>query len=161
MAEKRRDESRRGRQEWCQCAGALQAQSGSLTIHMILHAIGEEHYQVASSDGVLTLNTTFEYSDRGNQRSTTATLRMEPDYAPLALEVKARANASNSIGIQNASATVQEDGVSRTFAPPERYFAVFGSSPFAVQAVMMRYWLAQGKPAQLPTLRAKPMSFTP
>jgi imidazolonepropionase-like amidohydrolase len=136
----------------------MYAQTETLTIHMILHAIGEERYQVASSDGVLTLNTTFESSDRGNQRSTVATLRMKTDYTPLSLEVKARTNASNSVNIQGASATVQEDGASRTLALPERYFTVFGSSPFAVQAMMMRYWTAHGRPAQLPTLRSQPLA---
>ncbi|HEV3200505.1 MAG TPA: amidohydrolase family protein [Bryobacteraceae bacterium] len=141
-------------------AGALplDAQAGSLTIHMILHAIGEERYQIAVSDGGLTLKTTIEYSDRGNQRSTSATLRMKTDYTPISLEVKGRTGAANTIDTQRAAATVQEDGVSRTFALPERYFAVFGSSPFAVQAMMMRYWSAHGKPAKLPTLRSKPLA---
>jgi len=47
-------------------------ETGSLTIHMILHAIGEEHYTITPSPAGLTLNTTFEYSDRGNKRTTTA-----------------------------------------------------------------------------------------
>jgi imidazolonepropionase-like amidohydrolase len=137
-------------------ASALPAQNGTLTIHMILHAIGEERYQVASSDGGLTLNTTFEYSDRGNQRSTTATLHMKSDYTPLGLEVKGRTGPANLVTIQGGSATVQEADAARTFAVPQRSFAIFGSSPFAVQAMMMRYWSAHGKPAELAMLRANP-----
>ena len=42
------------------------AETGSLTIHMILHAVGEEHYEVAPAEDGLKLSTTFEYPDRAN-----------------------------------------------------------------------------------------------
>ena len=48
---------------------------GSFTIHMILHAIGEEQYDLTTNaDGTKTLTTTFGYSDRGRQTSIPATL---------------------------------------------------------------------------------------
>jgi hypothetical protein len=38
---------------------------GSFTIHMILHAVGDEQYDVtANPDGTQTLTTTFDYADR-------------------------------------------------------------------------------------------------
>jgi imidazolonepropionase-like amidohydrolase len=51
---------------------------------------------------------------------------------------------------------VQEDAASRTFSTPDKYFAIFGPSPFAVQMMMMRYWSAHGRPARLAVLRASP-----
>ena len=57
---------------------------------MILHAIGEERYEVAPAEGGLALSTTFEYSDRGMQRTTSAIMRMKSDYTPLSLEIKGR-----------------------------------------------------------------------
>ena len=52
-------------------ASLLHAEAGALTIHMILHAIGEEHYEIApDAAGGLKLNTTFEYTDRGSKRTT-------------------------------------------------------------------------------------------
>ncbi|HWZ34203.1 MAG TPA: hypothetical protein VNX18_22850 [Bryobacteraceae bacterium] len=50
-------------------ARSLRAESGRLTIHMILHAIGEERYEIRSGDRALTQHTVFEYSDRGNKRT--------------------------------------------------------------------------------------------
>jgi imidazolonepropionase-like amidohydrolase len=47
---------------------SLHAETGRLTIHMILHAIGEENYEV---DAESRLHTTIEFTDRGNKRSTT------------------------------------------------------------------------------------------
>ena len=113
---------------------ALHAQSGSLTIHMILHAIGEERYQIAPADGGLTLTTTIEYNDRGMQRSTSATLRLKADYTPLGLEIK--------------GARPQTLTPDATKSAP--YFTISGASPFAIQSAMMRYWAAHGKPADLP-----------
>jgi imidazolonepropionase-like amidohydrolase len=133
-------------------ACTLDAQSGSFTIHMILHAIGEEHYEIKTSGGEISHNTTIEFTERDNKRTTTAALRMKSDYTPLSLEVKGR--TVDSATVQNASATVQESWASRTFVPPAQYFTIFGPSPFALQTIMLRYWKAHGKPARLAVLRA-------
>ena len=132
-------------------ASSLSAETGSFTIHMILHAIGEEKYEIAASDGGLTLSTTMQYSDRGMQRTTSATLRSASDYTPISLEVTGR---PMRVAIAGGQAIATEDSASRSFAPPERYFTIFGASPFAIQMLMMRYWEAHGKPALLPALRA-------
>jgi imidazolonepropionase-like amidohydrolase len=52
-------------------AQLLHAETGRLTIHMILHAIGEENYEVTTVDGEPRLHTTIEYTDRGNKRTNT------------------------------------------------------------------------------------------
>jgi len=132
-------------------ASVLSAQTGSLTIHMILHAVGEERYEIAQTPKGVTLNTTIEYTDRANKRTTSATLHMKSDYTPLQLTVTGR---PDSVTVQNASATVQENKASRTFAPPRRYFTIFGLSPFAIQMMMLHYWSSHGKPTSLPMLRA-------
>jgi imidazolonepropionase-like amidohydrolase len=104
------------------------AETGSLTIHMILHAVGEERYEIVPSDGGLKLSTTFEYSDRGNKRTTQAALMMGNDYTPVRLEVRGK------------SPVIAADGS----------FPILGASPFAVQMMMVRYWNAHGRPARLP-----------
>ncbi len=141
-------------------AATLHAQSGNFKIHMILHEIGEEHYEIATDPaGALTLNSTFEYSDRGTKRSTTAVLKMRGDYTPLALDLKTAASgavpgAGRSVVITNSTASVQEDQNQHSIGVPAKYFTIYGPSPFAVQMAMMRYWIAHGKPAELPVLRA-------
>lgn len=132
---------------------AVRAESGRLTIHMILHAIGEERYEVTPAAGALTLNTVFEYSDRGNQRTTTATLQTKSDFTPVEFEIKDR---PTSVHILGSSVEVKEGQAARTFSAPGAYFAIFGPSPFAVQMMMMRYWLAHGRPQALFPLRADP-----
>jgi imidazolonepropionase-like amidohydrolase len=49
----------------------LRAETARLTIHLILHAVGEENYEVTEVDGQPRLHTTFEYNDRGNKRTNT------------------------------------------------------------------------------------------
>jgi imidazolonepropionase-like amidohydrolase len=137
-------------------AVSLHAESGSFTIHMILHAIGEERYEIAAGDAGLTLNSTFEYSDRGMKRSTIVALRMQSDYTPQTLEVKGA--PVRTVTVAGGTAAIQEDQQPRSSAAPARYFTIFGPSPFAVQMAMMRYWLAHGKPAELPVLRASALA---
>jgi imidazolonepropionase-like amidohydrolase len=133
-------------------ASLASAETGSLTIHSILHAVGEERYEIAPSSGGLQLSSTFEYTDRGNKRSAVVELQMRGDYTPLRFEIQ---DKPTSVHFEETSATVQEDTATRTFSTPAKYFTIFGASPFAVQMAMMRYWLAHGKPSQLPMLRAR------
>ena len=122
-------------------ASLLRAQSGDITIHMILHAVGDEHYQIDSAPDGIILNTTFRYADRGNNRTTSAELRMKPDYTPLRLDIKGRPEIVDLHG--------------NPVLPP-RYFTILGPSPFAIQMAMMRYWSAHGRPALLPVMRGNP-----
>jgi imidazolonepropionase-like amidohydrolase len=136
---------------------SVRAETGSLIIHLIMHAIGEERYDIAPSHDGLTVNTTFRYTDRGMERSTTAVLRMQTDYTPVSLEVTGQGGPYTA-QIQDHSASVQERGIDRKFALPERYFTILGPSPFAIQGMMIRYWVAHSKPPGISMLRANPAS---
>jgi imidazolonepropionase-like amidohydrolase len=132
-------------------------ESGSFKIHLLLQAIGEEVYEIKPVDGGVTLTTVRRTSDRGRAQSTSATLQLRGDYTPVRLEVTGAAGQADSIAsIENGAATVDERGTKRTFAVPERYFTIFGATPFAVQMMMVRYWNAHGKPPGLAQLRARP-----
>jgi imidazolonepropionase-like amidohydrolase len=52
-------------------AALAHAERGRFTIHMILHAVGEENYKITTVEGQPRLHTTVEYADRGNKRSNT------------------------------------------------------------------------------------------
>ena len=115
---------------------------------MMLHAIGEEHYDItANADGTETLTTTFEYADRGNTRTTTATLRSTADARPLGLEVKG--NSPLTVTVDGGSTVVEIRDVKRTLWTPPAWAAVAGPSPFALQMMMMRAWRARGEPTHL------------
>jgi imidazolonepropionase-like amidohydrolase len=122
-------------------AFSLRAETGSLVIHLMLHAIGDEHYEIAPSASGLTLNTTFKYSDRGIiERDVTASLRMQDDYTPVSAEIT---------GQGDPYVAHVDPGMIQPMV-----FPITGPSPFAIQMMMMRYWIAHGKPSSLAMLRA-------
>jgi imidazolonepropionase-like amidohydrolase len=135
-------------------------EKATLTLHLLLHPIGEETYEVVRGPDNLTMNTTFEYSDRGRRRTVTAALRMKPDFSPLGLEVQSKNSPTsttvNSVEIGATSAVVREDESHREIALPPSYFVGFGYTPASVQMMMMRYWRSHGQPSGLPILRANP-----
>jgi imidazolonepropionase-like amidohydrolase len=135
---------------------------GSLTIHMILHAVGDEQYDVtANPDGTQTLTSTFDYADRGTRRTTTATLTSSADERPLRLELKGTGPAT--VTMSGETTTVTIGSATRTMPTPRAWAAVIGPSPFALQMMMMRAWHARGEPRQLalvsPNAGAEPLEI--
>jgi imidazolonepropionase-like amidohydrolase len=129
-------------------AAAASASHGSLTIHMILHAIGDEQFDIATNaDGTKTVTTTFAYSDRGRQTTIPATLTVSKDDRPLKLDVKG--NAPATVTTSGAMTTVEIKGVSETMPTPPAWAAIITQTPFALQLMMMRAWHARGEPKQL------------
>ena len=137
-----------------QAAQAAAPVRGTFTIHLILHAVGQEEFTLTSNaDGTRTLTTTFDYTDRTTRRTTSATLTTTADERPLKLEVQGAAGAPvTSLDVDGARATLKIGGATRTLATPPAFAAVSGPSPFALQMMMMRAWRARGEPAALPLL---------
>jgi imidazolonepropionase-like amidohydrolase len=132
------------------CRAADTLESGSLTVHLLLHPIGTETYEVHRVDpgAQLQMDATLEYSDRGNKRTQTASLRMRRDYTPESLEVKGR--TAGSFKIENATtALVREGDADRKFPVPRQFFVAFGNTPFSTQTMLLRYWLGHGRPQRL------------
>jgi imidazolonepropionase-like amidohydrolase len=130
-------------------------ESGNLTVHLLLHAIGTEHYEVRRMDSGdrLLMDATLEYSDRGTKRTQTAALRMRRDYTPESLDVKGR--IVSSFKLENATmATVREGDSDRKASLPSQFFAAFGNSPFSTQMMLLRYWMGHRRPARLAIPRA-------
>ncbi len=143
---------------------AAATEKATLTLHLLLHPIGEESYEVVHSENLVTMNTAFEYSDRGRKRTVTAALRMKPDFSPVGLEVQSKNSPTsvivNSVEVGAATAMVREDESHREVPLPPSYFVGFGYTPASVQMMMMRYWRAHGQPSNLPILRANPAADT-
>ncbi len=129
-------------------------ETGGFTIHMMLHSIGEEHYEIARSGDSIRMHTSLTYADRGNKRIISAELSMKPDLTPLRFEVTGRPNGVTTI--DGDQAKVREGETTRSIEVPPAFFTGVGHMPFSVQMMMMRYWLAHGKPPRLPVLRANP-----
>ena len=134
-------------------ATARSQEQGTFNIHLILHSIGTEKYQLRTgTNGTITLDSTIEYSDRGNKRSQTIAMRMKPDLTPETYDLQGRIPGAFS----TETSTVREGDTSRHVTVPAKFFVGFGATPFATQMMMLRYWADHGKPVALPILRANP-----
>jgi len=114
------------------------AERGTLELYFLQLPVGEETYELA--DNVLRAN--FEYTERGSKVPLTATLRMQPDLTPLEFEAHGRNYRPFSV---DASFTLSTPVVKER----SPFFAISGYAPFSVQMMLLRYWLAHGKPARI------------
>jgi imidazolonepropionase-like amidohydrolase len=151
-------------------------EKGSFKLHSLLHAIGEETYDVKRAAGdELVMSVSSELTDRSNKRSIAATLRMKADLTPTGFEQDrggaratpvaatpgqaarlAAASGIDSVEFSPAGATVREGEASRVITTAARFFVGFGASPVSIQMMMMRYWIGHGKPVAIQMLRAIP-----
>jgi imidazolonepropionase-like amidohydrolase len=122
------------------CAGLHAAERGTLLLYFIQLPVGEETYEL--SDNVLKAN--FEYTERGSKVPLTATLSMKPDLTPIHFEAHGRSYRPFSVD------------ASLTAGPADQapFFTISGYGPFSVQMMMLRYWLAHGKPHRMRQLPA-------
>ena len=128
---------------------------GSFKLHIMLEAAGEERYEVTrSGDASMAMNVSYELSDRGNTTKRSAKLIMGRDFTPQSFEING--GPERSVVVHASTAAVHEMPLQREMPLPPQYFVGFGRAPYSVQAMMMRYWIAHGRPARLPILRADP-----
>ncbi|HET6841428.1 MAG TPA: amidohydrolase family protein [Candidatus Angelobacter sp.] len=138
-------------------------EKGSFTLHLLLHPIGQESYEITQADpsGGLVMNTQLEYSDRGRKRTVSGVLRMNRDLTPSGFEVKSASGNStttDAVEIHDRTASISEGKTSREAALPGKFFVGFGYTPASVQMMMVRYWSRNGEPASIPILRANPVA---
>jgi hypothetical protein len=117
------------------CVSLPAAEHGTLLLHFIQLPVGEETYEL--NDNLLRAN--FEYTERGSKVPLTATLRMRPDLTPIAFEAHGRSYRPFSIDASFTAGAADR-------AP---FFTISGYAPFSVQMMMLRYWLAHGKPRRM------------
>ena len=130
---------------------------GVYTVHLLLHAIGTEDYTLTRAGSALELDTRTATSDRGTARALHSNLVMSRRFEPIRAEqesIPARAEGGSLTQITGSQVTVREGATGRTFPLPDPAFAGFAQMPASAQMMMMRYWLAHGRPVHLPILRA-------
>ncbi len=139
---------------WGQTDG-LVTEHGVYAVRLLGHRIGREEYTLRQVVGRTVLQTDWSASDRGTLRAVRSTWTMGQGWVTSGMtqgRIPAVASEEKSVVVSGGLATVTEAGVSRTM--PAKGVAVFGATPAAVQAMVMRYWLAHGRPAELPVMRA-------
>jgi imidazolonepropionase-like amidohydrolase len=132
----------------------LPSDRGVFAIHLLLHEIGTETYELRTNlNRTRTLTTTLDVSDRGSKRVTTATLTTTLDERPIALDIRGR--ESSIVRVNGGVTTLDIAGVRRTLSTPPGA-AVIGATPFALQMMMMRAWRARGESKSIQPVSAEP-----
>ena len=134
---------------------------GSYTIHLLLHPIGTEEYAVRQTGGTgpnsLVMTTSSTLSDRGMQRSSTASLQMNARFDPSELQQTSHSSGGDvesQTDVTGSGVRVREMGLDRSFQKPSIAFVGFAAMPASLQMMMMRYWETHHRPTRLPILRA-------
>ena len=134
------------------------AEVGTFRLHKFEQAIGEEKYSIARTAGEVTLDSAFEFTDRGTRVPLTTKLRTTSELVPISFSAKGDIARGTSL---DASADATSDKIhirlekdSRDAARPRKFFFISGYAPAAMQMLLMRYWESAGRPAKLPTFPA-------
>src|SRR5262249_5480936 len=110
----------------------------SLSLYLLSHKIGEERSEITTSDDARVLRSHFVSADRGTPVALDSTLPCKPDFTPLSFESHGKSYRYFSVD----ASVPQASG-----APAS--FTMEGVAPIAAQGLLVRYWLAHGKPASI------------
>ena len=116
--------------------------SRTLRLFLLGHDIGAERSTVERSGASSTLTSHFEYTDRGLPVALDASLTYRDDYSPVSFTAHGKSYRYFAV---NASVTDVPRGRGPTFT-------LDGMAPLAAQGLLVRYWLAHGRPASIRVL---------
>jgi imidazolonepropionase-like amidohydrolase len=139
--------------------GPLVIESARIRFYETKQIRGEENYQITkarSGELILTAKTELPFAEQETKPSVNTTLRMQPDLTPRSFETKGPTlldlEESSSVSIEGKSATVQDRGSNAKVDLTRSFFTISGYVPVSVEMMLVRYWLAQGKPKSMQLL---------
>jgi imidazolonepropionase-like amidohydrolase len=136
------------------------ADSATIRVHLLGHAIGSERYVFRPNDGALALTDTFEFIDRGGRVQLASSGRFTAALEPLRLHAVGRTyrfvNVDADVVVDGKRARVRNLDDSATIDVPRDFFAIAGYAPLELQALLVRYWDTHGRPKTIVTAPADP-----
>lgn len=144
-------------------AGFTQAQSvidsGKIRFYETKQIRGEETYQInqlPNGDLLLESKTDLPFAEQEAKPLVNATLRTSKDFTPENFTIKGptllEIQEATSITIQGTRASIQDRGNNNSVEVPRNFFTMSGYVPVSVEAMLIRYWLAHGRPASIALL---------
>jgi imidazolonepropionase-like amidohydrolase len=124
-------------------------------LHKFARAIGQERYSIRQDHEELTVTSDFKFTDRGTDVPLNAVYRAKDNAHPLSLKVDGKSSRHSDLHDEFAldaarrQIALKRDGKNQAFAASEQMFLMDGYSPVAMQQMLMRFWLAKGKPASI------------
>lgn len=130
-------------------------EQGTFVLHKFARAIGKETYTLERKDGQLLLTSDFLFTDRGTPVPLKTEYRATDESHPLSLTTRGNSSRSSelnddfSIDATRTHVSLVRDGKKTLYPANEHTFLMDGYSPVAMQQMLMRYWLAQGRPERI------------
>ena len=143
------------------------SEKGRFILHKFARTNGEETYTIEHGGGKLTLKSNFLFTDRGTKVPLKTTFTATDALEPLSLTLDGQSSRMSALkDTMEYSATAQKITLARAgkteeIAAPAGTFLIDGYSPVAMQQMLIRFWLAHGKPAAIPTPLAGSVSIAP
>lgn len=135
--------------------------SGKIRFYETKQIRGEETYQIRqlpNGDLIVTAKTDMPFSQEETKPLVNATLRTAKDFTPQSFEIKGPTmldlEEATSITIQGKTASIQDRGQNKSIETPRNFFTMSGYVPVSVETMLVRYWLAHGRPASIALLPA-------
>ena len=129
------------------------AASGKWKLYKFEQPIGEESYQLQKAGDDIALTDHFLFTDRGTQVPLDTRFTAAQDLTPKEFDTKGKTSRQSTIDASvvrvNDSINIRQGGRTSNVARPPLFFTISGYSPIAQQMLMLRYWLAHGKPTSL------------
>jgi imidazolonepropionase-like amidohydrolase len=140
-------------------AGSVVKESGKFRFYETKQPRGEETYEIKESpNGELTLTTETElpFAEQDTKPKVGASLRTSADFTPRSFQIKGptllEINEDSSVLIQGTSAKIQDRGSNTNATTPKTFFTMSGYLPVAIEMMLVRYWLAHGRPQSISLL---------
>jgi hypothetical protein len=129
------------------------ATSGTFILHKFAKENGKETYSITQNGSTFTLTSHFLFTDRGTKVPLeTIFTANSANHVPVSYAAKGRSSRESAmddaLSVQDSALTITTSGKSQTVSPQGAWFITDGYSPVAQQEQMMRWWLANGKPAE-------------
>ena len=126
---------------------------GAFVLYKVAAANGRETYSIARNGATYHLTSHFEFTDRGKKVPLeTSFVARTGRMAPLSYTAKGKSSRvsdmDDSVTVNRGRVSIVRNGVKEEVTPAGAWFVTDGYSPVAMQEQMMRWWLANGRPAE-------------
>lgn len=139
-----------------QTSTTVLTESGKIRFYETKQIRGEETYQINQSpNGELTVQsrTDLPFAEQEKKPLVNATLRTTKDFTPQSFAIKGptllEIEEDTSITIQGKTANVEDRGQKKSIEVPRNFFTMSGYVPLTIEMMLVRYWLAHGRPASI------------
>jgi imidazolonepropionase-like amidohydrolase len=140
-------------------ADAQTIENGKFRFYETKQIRGEENYSISrTSNGELLIQakTDLPFAEQEKKPLVNGTLRTSADFTPQNFEIKGptllEIEENTSVVVQGKTANVQDRGNNATASVPAKFFVLSGYVPLTMEMMLVRYWLAHGRPASIPLL---------